>query len=136
MKRYSQKPGSLPPPSKQLRTDWFVRMIEREVAQKEFHMPSVPGPFVGKRNVYQCQKCRGHIVTVDVDSGVTPFMIRCRANFPSTCDGDMESAFYRVSQDLIPQYGWFRNPDGGEQLTLRRLDAVQREKYGERLRRG
>lgn len=75
-------------------------------------------------------------VLVDVDSGVTPFMIRCRANFPSTCDGDMESAFYRVSQDLIPQYGWFRNPDGGEQLTLRRLDAVQREKYGERLRRG
>lgn len=30
-------------------------------------------------NVYTCRECGGHTVTVDVDEGVTPFMIRCRA---------------------------------------------------------
>lgn len=30
-------------------------------------------------NVYVCQKCGGHTVTVDVDEGVTPFMIGCHA---------------------------------------------------------
>ena len=30
-------------------------------------------------NVYVCQKCGGYTVTVDVDEGVTPFMIGCHA---------------------------------------------------------
>lgn len=30
-------------------------------------------------NVYVCEKCHGHTVTVDVDEGVTPFMIGCHA---------------------------------------------------------
>lgn len=30
-------------------------------------------------NVYVCEKCGGHTVTVDVDEGVTPFMIGCHA---------------------------------------------------------
>lgn len=30
-------------------------------------------------NVYVCRKCGGHTVTVDVDDGVTPFMIGCHA---------------------------------------------------------
>jgi len=30
-------------------------------------------------NVYVCRKCGGHTVTVDVDHGVTPFMIGCHA---------------------------------------------------------
>lgn len=30
-------------------------------------------------NVYVCRKCGGYTVTVDVDEGVTPFMIGCHA---------------------------------------------------------
>ena len=30
-------------------------------------------------NVYVCRKCGDHTVTVDVDEGVTPFMIGCHA---------------------------------------------------------
>ena len=42
-----------------------------------------------KINVYVCQKCGGLTVTVDVDEGVTPFMLGCRATGKeSDCDGD------------------------------------------------
>lgn len=44
----------------------------------------------GKRNGYQCQTCGGMTVTVDVDRGVTPFMMIC----PS-CGGKATSNFYR-----------------------------------------
>jgi len=50
----------------------------------------------GEQNVYTCQKCGGHTVTIDVDEGVTPFMIGCRADriIEKRCEGMAYSNFY------------------------------------------
>lgn len=66
----------------------------------------------GQKNNYKCQKCNGAIVTVDVDDGVTPFAIDCRAT--EDCDGLMYSSFYSNQQSLPAQYEWFKpeNFDG------------------------
>lgn len=74
-----------------------------------------------KINVYTCQKCGGQIVTIDAQSGVTPFTLRCRAM--KNCDGDMNSSFCNVSQDLAPQYQW-RKPTKTE---FYQLDQATRE---------
>jgi len=58
-----------------------------------------------KKNVYTCQECGGKIVTEDVDEGVTPFMLKCRAT--EGCDGNMWSAFYRCDQTLPAGFEWF-----------------------------
>lgn len=63
--------------------------------------------FKGKKNIYVCEKCFGHIVTVDLAEGVTPFMVGCKAN--DGCDGMMQSSFYRVyDQRIRPSYEWYR----------------------------
>ncbi len=70
----------------------------------------------GKINVYVCQKCRGRTVTIDTDDGTTPFMIKCRS--AGGCHEAMaESSFYRVNQNLIPTYEWYR-PVGEELAAL------------------
>lgn len=60
----------------------------------------------GKKNSYTCQGCNGQIITIDVDEGVTPFAIPCRAK--EGCKGLMFSAFYRIPQFLPAQYEWFK----------------------------
>jgi hypothetical protein len=50
------------------------------------------GKFGPRVNVYTCRKCRKETWTVDVDEGVTPFMLGCRAT--KGCDGMAESSFY------------------------------------------
>ena len=60
----------------------------------------------GKINVYGCQTCGGKIVTIDLDKGITPFMIGCKAT--PECDGDMYSSFYNVDQSLEAEYEWYR----------------------------
>ena len=63
-------------------------------------------PFQSKKNIYVCQKCSEHIVTVDRDNGVTPFMIRCEAT--SGCDGFMKSSMYRVfDQEMKASHEWY-----------------------------
>lgn len=59
-----------------------------------------------KVNSYVCQKCGGHTVTVDVDPGVTPFMLNCRVNLD--CGGVSLSSFYTCPQDLVPEWEWYR----------------------------
>lgn len=69
---------------------------------------------IGQRNAYTCKKCGGTIVTVDRDTGVTPFGIACRAD-PS-CDGLMNSHFYRgpvVAGSAPPAFVW-RSPTDEE----------------------
>lgn len=98
----------------------------------------------GKRNRYTCEKCGGHIITVNLTDGVTPFCIGCRANWPGECDGFAESEFYRIDQDTPASWGWYR-PDEGQLalmdegwrahieaggLALRKLDSAERELYG------
>lgn len=63
--------------------------------------------FKGKKNIYTCDKCKGHVVTVDVDRGVTPFMIECKSTLG--CKGMMRSSMYRVfDQDMRPDFEWYR----------------------------
>lgn len=103
----------------------------------------------GAVNVYVCEKCGGKTVTVNRDEGVTPFMLACRVNNVG-CGGHARSSFYRVDQNQTPDWEWYR-PDEGELATLepewqhhiksgglklRKLDAIGREKYGHRVRRG
>lgn len=44
---------------------------------------------IPRRNIYICQGCAEPVVTVDVDEGVTPFMIPCML-----CGATMHSLFY------------------------------------------
>ena len=73
----------------------------------------------GEKNGYTCQKCNGQIITVDIDDGVTPFIIGCRAT--KGCDGLMYSAFYSIPQSLPAQYEWFKPK------KLKGYDAAMRE---------
>lgn len=70
--------------------------------------------YKGKLNIYTCQGCRGHIVTRDVDTGVTPFMVGCRATVG--CKGMMQSSMYRVAdQKMRAGFIWYR-PKSGERM--------------------
>lgn len=63
--------------------------------------------FEGKRNIYTCEVCFEHIVTVDRDIGVTPFLIECRCT--PGCKGLMKSSLYRVfDQTMKPSYEWYQ----------------------------
>jgi hypothetical protein len=53
-----------------------------------------PAGFKGKRNLYACNTCRQYIVTIDVDEGVTPAFLSCKAM--KGCPGTMGSAWYRM----------------------------------------
>jgi len=60
----------------------------------------------GQINQYTCRECDRNIVTIDVDEGVTPFMLACRAT--DGCKGMMVSGMYRVDQTLKPQFEWYQ----------------------------
>lgn len=63
--------------------------------------------FTGKLNIYTCDICRGHIVTRDVDDGVTPYSTACYAT--PGCDGWMKSSMYRVfDQSMRESHQWHR----------------------------
>lgn len=68
---------------------------------------AAPEGFKDKKNIYTCDQCHGHIVTVDVDDGVTPFMISCYAH--PRCKGTMRSSGYRVfDQTMAASHEWYR----------------------------
>ena len=59
-----------------------------------------------RKNLYTCDTCRGEIVTIDIDKGVTPFMISCRAT--PKCGGFMKSSFYHCDPHRFAQFEWYR----------------------------
>jgi hypothetical protein len=73
----------------------------------------------GLINVYTCETCKGEMVTINKDSGVTPFVLRCRS-----CNGEAVSGFYRGAQDRKPEYEFYRpnkitgSPQQREHLKL------------------
>lgn len=73
----------------------------------------------GRENVYTCQTCGGHTTTIDLDEGVTPFMIGCRAK--KGCHGDAYSAFYpkgpRPAHIPAPSHEWYK-PVGEELASM------------------
>lgn len=71
----------------------------------------------GKVNEYTCEKCGYTTRTINAVDGVTPFMIRCRAAVPDTCEGMAQSEFYRCSQSERPRFEWYR-PDDSEFAAL------------------
>lgn len=55
----------------------------------------------GKKNVYLCEKCGHGYVTLDVDTGVTPFIYKClRPN----CKGSAYSLCYKVPQPILANH--------------------------------
>jgi hypothetical protein len=61
----------------------------------------------GRKNIFVCKVCRGHIVTVDADEGSTPLAIGCHATLG--CTGKMASSLYNVfDQTIAAAYEWYR----------------------------
>lgn len=78
----------------------------------------------GRENVYTCRNCGGHTVTIDVDEGVTPFLLDCRASGrEGDCDGIAQSACYpkglRPPQIPAPAWEWYK-PSPSEARKLNR----------------
>lgn len=85
----------------------------------------------GEVNVYVCPKCKGHTVTVDLDDGVTPFMLGCRANgTTSGCGGMAESSFYRPNFNHgPPAWEWYK-PDQLELSNMRDANMLRHVAMG------
>ena len=65
-----------------------------------------------KINTYTCPN--GHVtVTISLDEGVTPFMLRCKQklNAKHDCTDFAKSAFYQCDQSLTPEYEWYKPID-------------------------
>lgn len=84
----------------------------------------------GEKNAYWCPKCHGYTITIDVDKGVTPMFLACRASGDvGTCDGMAQSMVYPPEPWPIedgyenhiptePQFEWYA-PDAIELVGLR-----------------
>jgi hypothetical protein len=75
-----------------------------------------------RENVYTCPKCKGMTVTVDIDEGVTPMFLNCRASGrEGDCDGMAVSAMYpkgpRPPHVPAPAWEWFK-PTGKDYARL------------------
>ena len=57
-------------------------------------------------NQYTCWECGERIITVDIDEGVTPAMLACRAT--DECGGTMHSHRYQVEGNPTPTYEWYK----------------------------
>lgn len=73
----------------------------------------------GKLNAYQCRDCRAHVVTIDREPGVTPFLVRCR-----NCGGEAQSAFYRLGPNHTPTYEWVR-PESLDGLDAGSIEHIR-----------
>jgi hypothetical protein len=66
-----------------------------------------------RENVYTCRKCGGFTVTVDLDEGITPYLLACRASGKhGDCPGMAESSGYpigpRPKHIPDPQWEWYK----------------------------
>jgi len=85
---------------------------------------------IGKKNRYSCIACKNKTITIDVDEGVTPFMIEC---FTDGCDKFATSAMYMCPQDLPATHEWYA-PDRKERRRLRGGEKEHVEQGGLLLR--
>jgi hypothetical protein len=93
--------------------------------------------FKDKKNAYYCEECRGYIVTIDRDEGVTPMFLACRvkgdpADASNDCKGTSRSMMYPPEPwpekdgfgkaiPTEPTWEWYA-PDSDERKRLRRHD--------------
>jgi hypothetical protein len=101
------------------------------MSEAERPNPTDPAAWGGKLNIYVCDECRSHIVTRDVDQGVTPFMLPSYVYCPKKCGGRdrrvvMTSSFYRVwNQSMRADYEWYR-PAPGEKYDPAYREHVEK----------
>ncbi|MBC9005161.1 hypothetical protein [Micromonospora aurantiaca (nom. illeg.)] len=81
--------------------------------------------YKGRLNAYRCPACQSCTVTIDVDAGVTPSTLACRAT--DSCEGTAFSLGYPIPEawpagvTTQPAWEWYR--PGERQLSrLRRRD--------------
>lgn len=105
----------------------------------EHRNPTDPAIWGGRLNIYTCDVCRAHIVTRDVDEGVTPFMLPSSDYCPNKCRGDkpggahMTSSMYRVwDQSMREEYQWYLHPNPAQ---LPRALREHSEKGGLQIRK-
>lgn len=76
---------------------------------------------IGRENVYVCPECNGYTVTIDVDEGVTPFLLKCRAKGDGMCTGMAVSSCYpkgpRPTNMPAPAWEWYK-PKGMDYQKL------------------
>ncbi|HNB60355.1 MAG TPA: hypothetical protein PK308_08565 [Phycisphaerales bacterium] len=76
----------------------------------------IAGP--DRRNIYDCQTCGGKIVVIELDPGVTPMFLDCRAT--QGCAGRMVSRMYRdIDPEAPPTHAW-RRPTGDQIAAAKR----------------
>lgn len=101
------------------------------------------GSKAGDKNAYYCEDCRGYLVVVHADDGVTPMFLACRVKGEPTdpandCKGRSHSLMYPTEPwpekdgfgtaiPTEPTYEWYA-PDERERRTLKpdTLDHVER----------
>ena len=97
--------------------------IEKDENQR---IVAITPKFRGKKNRYVCRVCRSEFTTLDIDEGVTPFMISCIAN---GCTGTAESKCYKTPEDQLgnPELLWVKpNPDMIRHLKPLVADHVEK----------
>lgn len=78
--------------------------------------------FQGRENAYLCDVCGGYTSTIDVDDGVTPMLIACRASGnEGECSGTAHSLMYpsgpRPDRVPAPAWEWYA-PDTIELMNV------------------
>ncbi len=76
--------------------------------------PEIPQSMIGQKNIYTCWQCGAHIVTVDRDDGVTPFMIACMVPH---CGGQMKSSMYKVFDQAMRAFWEWYKPAAPQRLS-------------------
>lgn len=76
----------------------------------------------GRKNMFVCSDCGGHIVTVDVDEGVQPPVIGCHATLG--CKGLMGSSLYRVFDQKVRASFEFYRPSLAKILSPNEAKVV------------
>lgn len=76
-----------------------------------------------RRNSYTCETCCGTYLTIDIDPGVTPMVMRCFAT--EGCPGEATSGWYRAIPAGDALLEWYR-PELAKGLTAGELDHVKR----------
>ncbi len=86
------------------------------VATDEFYTKT---DLTNRVNCYVCQSCHAVTKTIDVDSGVTPFIHSCE-----NCNGEAHSTFYKdIVPTRQPTQEWYR-PTLQQVLKMRKDEGL------------
>lgn len=91
----------------------------RRAGTTKLKIPTVIPAAPDRINVYVCDTCKSHIVTIDIHEGVTPMWLPCKH---LACSGMAESSMYPSRRPIpvhigAPQWEWY-TPQFGEYINL------------------